>query len=89
MYLAVSELTSEIEDCVRCLREVATGRGNVVVAQGKVSTLAMLSNYAPKSAETVRALALVAAFQSFELRRSTNPTLARHELELAVLRACE
>ena len=76
-----------MDDCIRGLREVAAGRGNVTVAQGLVSTLDALARFSPTSSETMQAQALVAAFRAFELRVLTNPLMARHEL--AVLRACE
>jgi hypothetical protein len=85
----VTELSDPIEQCVRCLRSLATGQGNIVVTRGAIRTLELLSNLAPKSAETIRAQTLVAAFHAFELRLSTNAIAARHELELAVFRACE
>lgn len=78
-----------MDDCIRGLREVATGRGNVTVAQGLVSTLEAIARFSPMSIETVQAHALIAAFRAFELRVPTNPVMARHELELAVLRARE
>ena len=78
-----------MDDCIRGLREVANGRGNVTVAQGLVSTLEAIVRFSPASTETVQAHALIAAVRAFELRVLTNPLMARHELELAVLRACE
>jgi hypothetical protein len=82
-----SELSRAIDACVRSLRTVASGEESSAAAFDDVSTLQIISNLAPKTADTLRAQLLIAAFRAFEFRCPTNPTLARHELELAILQA--
>ena len=83
----MSDLERSIADCIRCLRALASGQGTFTLAEGAVNTLELLANVSPRSRETMTALALVDAFRAYELRMGTNPVMARHELELAVLRA--
>ncbi len=78
-----------MDDCILCLHEVATGRGDVAVAHGRVSTLETIARFSAASDEAIQAHTLVAAFRAFELRVPTNPVTARRDLELAVLCARE